>query len=332
MASSVPADAIDAQAARWAARALYGEMPAEFEAWLAADRRHRGAYLRARASLYAIEDAVLASTGVAAPAPVPAGNPMAAGNDDDAPTRARWRTGRHVLLGGALAASLVALVGLGLPMLGSLQPAREASDRRLTLADGSVVTLGEEARIAYAMRDGVRTVSLTRGEALFHVAKDRAHPFVVRSGDVYAQATGTVYSVRRIGRTGGAVRVSEGSVLVWARDERDQAVLLHAGDALSLEPGTPQSHPPALATPAPPPSPPPALAQIALDNVTIEAAARRFNRINRTRIEIADPAVGQMRIVGLFRANDPEQFARAAAAIAGAEVEVAVDGSVIKLK
>ena len=330
MASSVPADVIDAQAARWAARALYGEMPAEFDAWLAADRRHRGAYLRARASLYAIEDAVAASAGVAPPAPAPA--PVPAGNDDEAPARPRWRISRHLLVGGALAASLAALVGLGLPTIRSLQLAREASDRRLTLADGSVATLGDDARIAYALRDGVRSVALIQGEAVFHVAKDRAHPFVVRSGDVYAQATGTVYSVRRVGGTGGAVRVSEGSVLVWARDERDQAVLLHAGDAVTLEPGPRQPAPPALARPAPPPSPPPALAQIALDNVTIETAARRFNRINRTRIEIADPAVGQMRIVGLFRADDPEQFARAAAAVAGAEVEISGDGSVIKLK
>lgn len=326
MASSVPADVIDAQAARWAARALYGEMPAEFDAWLAADRRHRGAYLRARASLYAIEDAVVPPAAIADPAPV------RAGNDDEAPARPRWRIARHVLVGGALAAALVALVGVGLPMLGSLRPAPAASDRRLTLADGSVATLGDDARIAFAMRDGVRTVALLRGEALFHVAKDRAHPFVVRSGEIYAQATGTVYSVRRIGRTGGAVRVSEGSVLVWARDERDQAVLLHAGDALTLEPGIRQPGPPALAKPAPPPSPPPALAQIALDNVTIEVAARRFNRINRAQIRITDPAVGQIRIVGLFRANDPEQFARAAAAVAGAEVELSEDGSVIKLK
>ncbi|MGF7150465.1 transmembrane sensor [Sphingomonas zeicaulis] len=329
MASSVPADVIDAQAARWAARALYGEMPAAFDAWLAADRRHRGAYLRARAGLYAIEDAVADSAGVAA-APAPA--PVQAGNDDEAPARPRWRIPRPLLFGGALAASLAALVGLGLPMIGSLQPAREASDLRLTLADGSVATLGEDARIAYALRDGVRSVALIQGEAVFHVAKDRAHPFVVRSGDVYAQATGTVYSVRRVGGTGGAVRVSEGSVLVWARDERDQAVLFHAGDAVTLEPGTRQPAPPALAKPAPPPSPPPALAQIALDNVTIETAARRFNRINRTRIEIADPAVGQMRIVGLFRADDPEQFARAAAAVARAEVEISGDGSFIKLK
>ena len=64
----------------------------------------------------------------------------------------------------------------------------------------------------------------------------RDSPFVVQAGDVYAQATGTVYSVNRVDRTGGRVKVTEGSVLVWAQDERDQAVLLRAGGELTLKP------------------------------------------------------------------------------------------------
>jgi transmembrane sensor len=183
------------------------------------------------------------------------------------------------------------------------------------------------------MRDGVRKVMLLQGEATFHVAKDRQHPFVVQSGDVYAQATGTVYSVRRAGAAGGAVRVDEGSVLVWVRDERDQAVLLHAGDAVTLEPGIGRpDRVEAGRQESSPPPPPPELAQISLDNVTIEAAARRFNRINRAQIIIADPAVGQVRIVGLFHANDPERFAEAAAAVAGADAEVQEDRIEIKMK
>jgi transmembrane sensor len=193
-----------------------------------------------------------------------------------------------------------------------------------------VATLGEGAKLEFAMRDGVRKVRLLRGEALFHVAKDRAHPFVIQSGDVYAQATGTVYSVRRVGETGGAVRVQEGSVLVWGRDDREQAVLLHAGGALTLEPGLPRPDTDVARVVRPSP-PPPALAQIALDDVTIAAAAERFNRINRTRI-VVDPAVGQIRIVGLFRANDPERFAQAAAAVAGGETEIGNGTIVIKPK
>lgn len=330
------------QAARWAARALDGEMPAgvagDFDAWMAADRRHRGAYLRARAGLYAIEDTVLAKRDPASVGRRPVIVAVAR-NDDDAPFDTAGAPGRgwsqRIAVGGALAASLALAVGLGLPTLSPPRtPQSAATQRTLKLADGSVATLGEGARIEFTMRDGVRKAVLLQGEATFHVAKDRQHPFVVQSGDVYAQATGTVYSVRRVGATGGAVRVDEGSVLVWGRDERDQAVLLHAGGALMLEPGTGRadSMEAARPTPPPPPPPPPELAQISLDNVTIEAAARRFNRINRIQIVITDPTVGQTRIVGLFRANDPERFADAAAAVAGAAVEVKGENIEIKMK
>ncbi|MES2496460.1 MAG: FecR domain-containing protein [Pseudomonadota bacterium] len=335
MASSVPSDNIDEQAARWAARAAYGDMPSAlaraFDAWMAADRRHRGAYLRARAGLYAAEDAVLAKRGVS-PSAV-----LLAGNDDAAMPgtgiRPPWGGKARWALGGAVAASLLAVVGIGLPMLNRPGPGQvAAADHILTLSDGSAATLGDGARIEFAMGDGVRKVVLVQGEATFHVAKDRAHPFVVQSGDVYAQATGTVYSVRRIGKTGGAVRVDEGSVLVWGRDERDQAVLLHAGGALTLEPGPRLPVAAGLAQPTPPAPPPPELAQISLDNVTIAAAALRFNRINRTQIVIADPAIGEVRVVGLFRANDPQHFADAAAAVAGGEVRQSKDRIEIKLK
>jgi len=181
----------------------------------------------------------------------------------------------------------------------------------MKLRDGSVVTLTEGAQIDFALSDRDRKITLLSGAATFKVAKDPRRPFVVRSGDVYAQATGTEYSVRRLGDTGGAVHVDEGSVLVWARDDREQAVLLHAGGELTLDPG-----PGNVA----PPLPAPAIAQISLDNVTIASAVARFNKVNRTRIVIEDAGIGAIRIVGLFSAHDPDQFAQAAAIVAGARV------------
>jgi transmembrane sensor len=337
LAIPVATDDVEEQAARWAACAVDGDLsPAQavaLDAWLAADRRHRGAYLRARAALYVIDNALTAPDVTHEPAIPVVDNDRSSLPLASAPC-ARWRPGRWGAIGGAaLAASLVVTVGLGIPGLNpGAAPQQVAEGRVVTLRDGSVARLGRGGRIAFEMNDGIRKVVLIAGEARFDVAKDRNRPFVVRSGDVYAQATGTVYSVRRIGATGGSVRVDEGSVLVWSGDERDQAVLLRAGGSVTLEPAAPA--PPRgvpLRSPAPTP-PPPELAQISLDDVTIAAAAARFNRVNRTRIVIATPAIGKVRIVGLFRANDPERFARAAAAVSGAQVEVASDGSEIKLK
>lgn len=69
--------------------------------------------------------------------------------------------------------------------------------RRLTLKDGSVVTLQPGSEIT--MREGfgrkVRRVHL-RGEAFFDVVRDPARPFIVNSGEVTTHVLGTSFNVR----------------------------------------------------------------------------------------------------------------------------------------
>lgn len=310
---------------RWAARSAYGTLTseeyAERDAWLATDRRHRGAYARARAGLLVMEDMVAAAPPVSA---------SINDNERDLTKSGRLRAWWAI----PIAASVMVVLGIG--SLQWTRPSVEtpgkkvvlASARTMDLPDGSVATLGRDARITVDLSSATRRITLAAGEATFEVAKDPSRPFVVQSGDVFAQATGTVYSVSRVGANGGRVKVREGSVLVWSRDERDQAVLLRAGGELILNPGPPA---PAMSKESHP-LPPPPLAQISLDNATIATAAERFNRVNGVKIVIADPTLGEKRIVGLFAANDPEQFARAAAAINGAKIVRRGQEIVIKMK
>lgn len=345
MASAAPTNSISDQAIRWAVEQAYGEMTPErriaLEAWLAADTRHRGAFVRARAWICATEDAVIEARSVSAsaasidPAPLSGNdNGIDHGEAGAAPLRrafCRW-SGRAAAGGAALAACMVVLILAGAPILSLLErPQRAAINEVVKLKDGSVATLSQDARIDVALSDDYRRITLFSGEATFKVAKDTARPFVVRSGEVYAQATGTIYSVRRSGPIGGTVKVAEGSVLVWPRDERDQAVLVHAGGMVTLDPG-PIAAKPTSPVSAPPRLPPPDLAQISLDNVPIKAAVARFNRVNSTKIVIADPAIGNVAIIGLYKASDPEQFAQAAAAISGSIVEHKNGKIVMKLK
>lgn len=346
MASTGPANGISDKAAEWAVEAAHGEMTpesrAELEAWLAADRRHRGAYARACAWLRAAEEAV-----VEAHSPADRATPVHAvpvsDNDNGGKHGAarlalsgwslsRW-TGRAAAGGAALVATLAALLVLGVSPLQTLLREREAATagKVVELRDGSFATLGENANIRVVLSDNIRRITLLSGEATFEVASDKARPFVVQAGDVYAQATGTIYSVSRVGRTGGTVKVQEGSVLVWPRDERDQAVLLHAGGSVTLDPG-PLPAAPEPASGSATRLPPPELAQISLDNVPIATAAARFNRVNSTKIVIADREIGETTIIGLYKANDPEQFAQAAAAISGGRVEYDGGTIVIKMK
>lgn len=321
---------IELEAARWAIRSSHGgldmEQQAALDLWLARDRRHRGAYLRARAGLKVMDRALAAE---------PARQSHV--NDNEKPGwldvrlfrrgHGRGRAGGAALMAGLSLCLLLAIPAGLSTIMPSRAPAVQPMAETMKLADGSVVTLRNGGRIQVAMSDESRRIILLSGEAVFAVAKDRARPFVVQSGSVYAQATGTRYSVRRQGEMGGAIAVEEGSVLVWARDEREQAVLLHAGDRLALEPTPAQ---PQAATEQP--LPPPAIAKISLDDVPITDAVERFNRINSTQIVIANPEIGDLRIVGLFRANDPEGFAQAVALFADAAVAHEEGRIVIKMK
>jgi transmembrane sensor len=49
--------------------------------------------------------------------------------------------------------------------------------------------------------------------------------------------------------------------------------------------------------------------RISFDGETLAEAINEFNRYNRRRFAIADPAIAQIRIGGLFEATDPESFA-----------------------
>lgn len=317
-------EAIDWQAAQWAARMCYDDFPAdmaaEFNAWIEADRRHRGAYLRARAGLYVLEDQVL---GQATP-------PIANDNDNaisPVSRPRRGRAGRHAVLMYGMIAVFVTAATLGLSRLSLWAPhALETAPRQqeTALPDGTMVALGPSAQVDFAIEDGVRRATLLRGAATFRVAKGHAEPFMVRAGAVYAQAMGTIYTVRRVGDLGAAVQVEEGRVLVWRRGERPQAVLLRAGDALTLDGASHKREKPSPATRVSP------AAEIALDDLPISAAAQRFNRLNRQQIVISDPEIGETTIVGLFQGNQPLQFAEAAAAVSGGEVHV--DGLKIEIK
>lgn len=337
MASPGSSDSVNDRAAEWAVEAALGELSpasrAELEAWLAADVRHRGAFIRARAWLRATENAVVKAHSTPVQLAPISDNDNADGTNaaTSCPRSISGWGQRIVASGAALAACLVAAAMIGMPAF--RQPDRAVTEKVVHFKDGSTASLGRGAKIEVALSHNIRRVTLLSGTATFTVAKDRARPFVVRSGDVYAEATGTVYAVSRVGPTGGTVKVVEGSVLVWAQDVRDQAVLLQAGGSLTLDPG-PRSLPSSSLSGAPrvPRQPPPELAQISLDNVPVAAAVVRFNRVNSTKIVLADAALGEIRIIGLYRANDPERFAQAVAAISNGQVEHRAGEIVIKLK
>ena len=85
-----------------------------------------------------------------------------------------------------------------------------AEQRRVQLADGTVVLLAPESAIDVVYGEGARRVRLLKGRAYFDVAADR-RPFAVQAGEVEARDIGTAFDVGLDAR-GVDVAVREGIV------------------------------------------------------------------------------------------------------------------------
>lgn len=299
---------IEAQAVRWVVRADQGELTgadrAELETWLAGDPRRRGAHARAEAA-WVMLDRAQALNG----APV---------ETVSAARRGLGRRGLLTGLGAAVAACAAIVVA---PRLLSARYGTAVGEiRRVPLSDGSMAAINTDTVLDVTMRPRSRQVKLDKGEAWFQVAKDPQRPFVVESGPVRVRAVGTAFSVRR--RDGGCeVLVTEGVVEAWSEDVGAAPRRVAAGERIFVSdevgPATPAVAPIDITR---------NLAwregQIVLDGEAFAAAAAEFNRYNDRKIVIADGAMADEKLVGWFRTNEPESFARAAASSFGGKVTV----------
>lgn len=129
-------------------------------------------------------------------------------------SRPQPRRYRRAWIGGALAAGLV--LGVSAAALYWPQMPRALYEsavalltgnvyttgvgERLTVAldDGTIVTLDTGSRMSVHYRDGIRGITLDHGQAMFEVAHDAVHPFIVAVGDHSVTALGTQFDVRLI--------------------------------------------------------------------------------------------------------------------------------------
>lgn len=197
-----------------------------------------------------------------------------------------------------------------------------APDRQV-LPDGSTVELNAGAAVAVSFSPEKRTVRLTRGEALFTVARDRERPFVVVAGGVEVRAVGTEFSVR-YDPAEIDILVTEGRVAVERTPE--PVVASSVGDHPSAEPvildvGRRVNVPAALPAVAPlqievatPAEIERALAwrgkRIEFTATPLGDVLALFNRQNEQQLATSDNAVAQLEISGIFWTDDPEGFVR----------------------
>jgi transmembrane sensor len=213
MPLSIERDPVYLAAADWFVRLQSTEVTLEetleWQTWLHRDPSNARAFARIEEISHALRD-------VPAPAAVPA-RALARDRYDASVPIGDWKPRRRSWAALGIAASFV----IGALTLIFWKSSAEIAifetavgeNSSVALEDGSVIALGGDTRIEVRLSENLRAVELTKGEALFKVAKDSARPFKVRAGDATITAVGTEFNVERDSDR-AVVSVTEGRVVV----------------------------------------------------------------------------------------------------------------------
>ncbi|HWA30002.1 MAG TPA: FecR domain-containing protein [Rhizomicrobium sp.] len=196
----------------------------------------------------------------------------------------------------------------------------------ITLRDGSQIELNTDSAVRVALSEKERKVWLDKGEVFFQVRHNAKRPFVVIASGHRIVDIGTKFTVRRVAR-GLSVAVTEGKVQLESSDGKAKPTTLVAGqvalaDAKSVsiakKPVEVLSTELKWRT-----------GLIEFRYSTLAEAAKEFNRYNRNKLVIADPAAAKLTVVGTFGTNDVDAFVRLAKRVFGLRVVQHEDETVI---
>jgi transmembrane sensor len=294
---SVDGDARVAEASDWYARMRGPEAANDrlaFEAWYAVPENAR---------VYRNLEEIWNTAGRSSLRKQPAGSQRSA----------RWKP-----LAAAAAIVLlllgVSLLSAGSPVLTEPAPANilalasgDHERRAWGLADGSSVLLDGGGALAVEYSDAERRIRLDRGRARFVVAHDAARPFVVFAAGARVVARGTVFDVEA-GDTGAEVTLLEGVVDVSAANASKPATL-NPGERILAKDGD------AGITAAPAGTARWTEGLLVTQRLPLGQLVAEANRSPGTRIELADPALGALKVSGTMRLGDPRLADKLAATL-----------------
>jgi len=108
---------------------------------------------------------------------------------------------------------------------------------KITLSDGSIVTLNSETTLKYPTSfDGQTREVYLNGEAFFDVAKDHKHPFIVHTGKMSIRVLGTAFNVKSYANDAESeTTLIRGAIEVTLADRPSDRIILKPHDKLILK-------------------------------------------------------------------------------------------------
>jgi transmembrane sensor len=309
--SAASAKDIDSQAATWLERrddqAWSEQDQAALDAWLAEALAHRVAYWRIKAA-WGRADRLVVLRSAASDVPAPRGRFIP-------PVLLKIAAVFVVVaMAGALAANMVS----------------RPTDRVFTtpiggheivrFADGSQVELNTDTILRARMTTDQRVIWLEKGEAYFQVKHDALHPLIVMVDNHRVTDLGTKFLVRH-DTARLEVAVLEGRVWFDVPDGRMQPpslplapgqVAIASGRQVSVERKSMRTLTNELGW---------RRGVLVFRDTTLAEAAAEFNRYNRQKLSVPDPAVGFIKIGGIFEATNVGAFTEVAEDVLGLRVK-----------
>jgi transmembrane sensor len=302
---------IDARAAEWLQRRQFwnwsDQDQAGIDAWLAESLVHQVAYWRLYAAWDRLERTVALRGSTHQRMSVVGRKRI-------------WAVLAKVAVGVAMVATVVAGAMFFLSEPSRQTYATALGDHEIvTLADGSQIELNTDTVVQASVGPNERRIWLDKGEAYFQIKHDPTRQLVVIAGDHRIVDLGTKFLVRRdAGRLEVALvegRAQFESSDVWT--QKHSAVLVPgdvvvaSANSVSVTRKLMQKVTAALGW---------RQGVLVFNYMTLADAAAEFNRYNREKIVIADPAVARMTIAGTFPTNGIRLFGAAAQRVFGLSV------------
>ena len=244
----------------------------------------------------------------------------------------------------AIAMAALCVVTLGLVLRWNLRPiahisapaavtalhfeTRHGEQQTHRLADNSILHLNTDTAVTVRYSDNERLVVLTSGEAEFEVAHAPERPFRVFAGRAEIVDLGTKFDVR-LKDESTLVTVIEGRVAVGLSPSVEsgrpnqgyttQLVQVNAGQQIAVIdeewPGAPVAVDAQRTTAW-------LHRQIMFENEPLERVASEFNRYAQKPIEIATPALRNLKVSGVFATDNTSAFIAFLRSLKGVHVEV----------
>lgn len=190
--------------------------------------------------------------------------------------------------------------------------------RQFILPDGSTMMLNTNSQVEINFTKKQRLLKLLYGEAQFTVAKNAERPFTVIAGDKSFTALGTIFSVNKSNNKDMNLVVTEGQVMianshlslpqltlkmVIENEKFDSSDIIASGEKVVIENAnrirttrlSNEQIERELAW---------RQGMLMFNGETISQALREVSRYTDIQFEILDPEVANIRISGVFQAND----------------------------